>query len=176
MIVNKIDNKKAFQIYIIVNLLFYIIGFLIGGISIRGLITHDWSIINTLKPYFGFIAIFMLFGFIEFVIRPSYIETIISEKEIIIRTFSPNIRNGIRFILMLRYQKYIKELKMNKQEYNDYKLQFNKWGFRKSLILQKINKSGIFETSEINISLLGQKKYTNLILSIDRLKGKINLN
>ena len=176
MIVNKIDNKKAYQIYIILNLIFSIIGFLIGGISIRGLITHDWSIINTLKPYFGFIIIFILWGFMEFVIRPSYIEIILSEKEIIIRTFSPNIRNGIRFILMLRYQKYLKELKIGKQEYNDYKLQIDKWGLRKLLILQKINKNGIFETSEINISLLGQKKYTNLILSIDRLKGKINLN
>jgi len=144
MIVNKINNKKAYQIYIILNLIFSIIGFLIGGISIRGLITHDWSIINTLKPYFGFIIIFILWGFMEFVIRPSYIEIILSEKEIIIRTFSPNIRNGIRFILMLRYQKYLKELKIGKQEYNDYKLKIDKWGLRKLLILQKINKSGIF--------------------------------
>jgi len=44
------------------------------------------------------------------------------------------------------------------------------------LIFQKIEKDGISETSEINISLLGQKKYTNLILSIDRMQGKINLN
>ena len=144
MIVNKIDNKKVFQIYIIMNLIFFIIGFLIAIFSIRGLITHDWRIINTLKPYFGFIAIFILYGFIEFIMRPSYIETIISEKEIIIKTFSPNIRNGIRFILMLRYKKYIKELKLSKQEYNDYKLKIDKWGLRKLLILQKINKSGIF--------------------------------
>jgi hypothetical protein len=49
-------------------------------------------------------------------------------------------------------------------------------GIRKALILQKINKSGIYETSDINISFLGQKKYTELVLSIDRMKGKINLN
>ena len=63
--------------------------------------THDWDPINTLKPYAGFISLFILWGLIELIIRPSYIETIISEKEIIVKTFSPNIRNGLRFILML---------------------------------------------------------------------------
>jgi hypothetical protein len=77
---------------------------------------------------------------------------------------------------MLGYRKYLKELKISQLEYNDYKLVINNCGFRKVLILQKINKSGIYETSDINISFLGQKKYTDLILSIDRMKGKINLN
>jgi hypothetical protein len=176
MIVNKIDNNKEFKIYVIINLIIPIFGFIIGILSIRGLIIHDWSFINTLKPYFGLLVIFFLLGLFRSSINPAYIETIINEREIIIRTFNPNIRNGLDFIFMLKYKKYLKELKLSQQEYNDYKLLIDKFGFRRILILQKINKSGIYETSKINISLLGQKKYTDLILSIDRLKGKINLN
>jgi hypothetical protein len=176
MIVSKIDNKKGFQIYIVVNLIVSIMGFSIGILSIRSVITQDWSFIDIIKPYLGLITIFILFGLMEVAIKPSYIETTINEREIIIRTFKPNIQNGLRFILMLGYQKHLKELRLSQQEYNDYKLFIDRFGLRKILMLQKINKSGVYETSEINISLLGQKKFTNLILSIDRLKGKINLN
>lgn len=176
MIVSKIDNKTVFQIYIVVNLIVSIMGFSIGILSIRGVITQDWSFIDIIKSYLGLITIFILFGLLEVAIKPSYIETTINEREIIIRTFKPNIQNGLRFILMLGYQKHLKELRLSQQEYNDYKLFIDRFGLRKILMLQKINKSGVYETSEINISLLGQKKFTNLILSIDRLKGKINLN
>ena len=180
------NNKKAFQIYIIINLLSYIfLGFLISVVYVPRLLNSDWSFLNLIIPNFGFTILYILAGimlififiqFIVFLIRPAYIETIISEKELIIRTFKPNKGIGRSIFRMLRYRKYMKEIKLNKQEYNDYKLKIDTWGFRKILILQKINKSGIFETSEINISLLGQKKYTNLILAIDRLQGKINLN
>jgi hypothetical protein len=34
----------------------------------------------------------------------------------------------------------------------------------------------LFESKPINISFLGVRKYTDLILSIDRLKEKISLN
>jgi len=176
MIGTKIDNKKGFQIYIIVNLIFSIIGFLVGILSIQGIITQDWSFIEIIKPYIGLIAIFIVFGLFEFAIKPSYIETKINEREIIIRTFNPNNRNGLRFILILGYEKHLRELRLSQNEYNDYKLVIDNFGLRRILTLQKINKTGIYETSEINISLLGQKKYTELILSIDRLRGKINLN
>lgn len=176
MIINQIDNKKGFQIYVIINLIFSIFGFSIGILSFRGIMPQDWVFINVLKPYFGFLVVFIVLGIFEFAIKPSYIEIVINEREIILRSFNPNIHNILRFILVFRYKKRLKELKLSKQEYNDYKLLIDRFGLRKRLILQKINKGGIFETSEINISLLGQKKYTNLILSIDRLKGKINLN
>jgi hypothetical protein len=176
MIGNKIDNKKGFQIYIIVNLIFSIIGFLVGILSIRGVITQDWSFIEIIKPYTGLFAVLIVFGLFEFAIKPSYIETIINEREIIIRTFNPNIGNGLRFILMLGFRKHLSELRLSQNEYNDYKLLIDKCGLRRILTLQKIDKRGIYETTEINISLLGQKKYTELILSVDRLKGKINLN
>lgn len=176
MIKNQIDNRKGFRIYIIVNLIISLLGFTIGFLSIRGVITQDWNFIEIIKPNIGFIAVFIAFGVFEFAIKPSYIETIINEREIIIRTFNPNIRNGLRFILMLGYRKYLTELRLSQNEYNDYKLLIDKCGLRRILTLQKINKSGIYKTTEINISLLGQKKYTELILSVDRLKGKMNLN
>jgi hypothetical protein len=176
MINDQIDNKQGFRIYIIVNLIISIFGFTIGILSIRGVITQDWSFIRVLKPYIGLIVVFIVFGLFEFAIKPSYIETIINEREIIIRTFNPNIRNGLRFILMLGYRKHLSELRLSQNEYNDYKLMIDKCGLHRILILQKINKSGIYGSSEINISLLGQKKYTELILSIDRLRSKINLN
>ena len=176
MIKNQIDNKQGFNIYIIVNLIISLFGFTIGILSIRGVITQDWSFIEIIKPYFGLIAVFVVFGLFEFALKPSYIETIINEREIIIRTFNPNIRNGLRFILILGYRKHLSELRLSQNEYNDYKLSIDKWGLHRILTLQKINKTGIYETSEINISLLGQKKYTELVLSIDRLRGKINLN
>jgi len=176
MMINPIDNRLEFKTYIILNLLFSIVGFTIGILSIRGVITQDWNFINFLVPFFWLIGVFILFGLFEFALKPSYIETIVNESEIIIRTFKPNVRNGLRFILMLRYPKYLKELKLSQKEYNDNKLLIDSFGLRKILILQKINKQGIFETTNINISLLGLKEFTNLILSIDRLKGKINLN
>jgi hypothetical protein len=176
MIKNQIDNKQGFRIYIIMNLIVSLLGFTIGFLSIRGLITQDWSFMEIIKPYIGFIAVFIVFGLFEFAIKPSYIETIINEREIIIRTFNPNIRNGLRFILILGYRNHLSELRLSQNEYNDYKLLIDKCGLRRILTLQKINKTGIYETSEINISLLGQKKYTELILSIDRLRSKINLN
>jgi hypothetical protein len=176
MIINQIDNKQGFRIYIIMNLIISLFGFAIGILSIRGVISQDWSFIGFLKPYIGLIVVFIVFGLFEFAIKASYIETIINEREIIIRTFKPNIRNGLRFILTPGYRKHLSELRLSQNEYNDYKLLIDKCGFHKILTLQKINKSGIFRSSEINISLLGQKKYSELILSIDRLRGKINLN
>jgi hypothetical protein len=175
-----ISNKKEFQIYVIVYFILTVIGFLIGIISIVSITTGDWILINSLKAYPGLISIFLifvaLFVFLELILNPAYIETIINEKEIVIRTFSPNIRNGLRSIRMLRYKSHLKELILSTQDYNDYKLKIDNLGFRKLLILQRFNKLGIAETSQINISFLGIKKYSELILSIDRLRGKINLN
>jgi hypothetical protein len=178
MIENKINNRTEFQIYIVINLIVFVLGFLIAIVSIHGLVSHNWIIIYS---FLGLFLIIMAWGLFESIINPSYFETIINEREIIIKTFTPSLRNGlmrngVRFLLLFKFRKYLKEIKLSQREYNDYKLIIDKLGFRKILILQKINKNGIYETSEINISLLGQKKYTDLILSIDRLRGKIHLN
>jgi hypothetical protein len=55
-------------------------------------------------------------------------------------------------------------------------LTIGKFGIKKELRLQKINNDGVYKSANINISLLGQKKYTNLIVAIDRLRTKICLN
>lgn len=144
-----------------------------------------WNIIQFLVSKYGFGSLFVLIGLFiffvifaiyEYVVRPSYVEMTFNEKEIITRIISSNINNWRSILLVFKNKKYLKELKINKNEYNNYKLQIDKFGFRKLLILQKINKDGIFETSAINISLFGLKKYTNMILSIDRLQSKLNLN
>jgi hypothetical protein len=173
-----IENKKEFQIYIIANFIQLVLGFMFVIFSILGLMSHDWIFIKTIL---AFIALSIILGLLNWAMKPSYIETIINEKEIIIRTFNPDFRdgffrNGSVYIKMLNYKKHLKELRLSKQEYNNYKLSIDKLGFHKLLILQKVNKKGIYETSEINISLLGARKYTNLILSLDRLRSKISLN
>ena len=180
MIINKINNKNEFLIYRVAKIIIvFMFGFLFVTLPFRGLIPHTFESANL---YWGFVIILLIFSLFEVVLKPSYFETLIYEKEIIIKTFSLDLRNGFvrnglrNFILLFAYKKYLKEIKLSKQEYNGYKLIIDKSGFRRILVLQKINKYGIYETSELNISLLTQKKYTNLILSIDRLKGKVNLN
>ena len=173
-----IENKKAFQLYIIVNFIQLGLGLMIVIISILGLMSPDWIYIKTIL---AFIAISFILGLLNWATKPSYIETIINEKEVIIRTFNPDFkdglfRNGSVFIKMLNYKKYLLELKLSKQEYNNYKLLIDRLGFRKLLILQKVNNTGIYESSEINISFLGSRKYTNLIISLERLRSKISLN
>ena len=70
----------------------------------------------------------------------------------------------------------MKQLRISREEYNDYTLTIGKFGFRKELKLQKTNNTGVYKSSTINISLLGQKDYTNLIVAIDRLRTRICLN
>ena len=183
MISNQINNRKGFNNYVIVNFLLTIIGFSIAIISIIGMINKDLGLLHLLIPDLRYAVwlIFLIFsisffGLFVWLVSPSYIEVIISEREIILRTFKPNKRNGLSFIHMVRYRKYLKEFKISKLEYNDYKLIIDKFGFRKRLILQKINNNGLYQTSEINISFLDQRKYTDLILSMDRMRTKINLN
>jgi hypothetical protein len=65
---------------------------------------------------------------------------------------------------------------ISRQAFNNYRILIEKAGLRKSLILQKIENGKLYESKPINISFLGVKKYTALILSIDRLKEKITLN
>jgi hypothetical protein len=176
MIKNQIDNKRGFNVYMSVKILIILIAITIAIIVFVSAINKDWNVIYVLfRPFIAFIPLFLVFRLIDSALKPAYIETIINEKEIIIKTYNPN-SHALRFIEVLKYKKYLKELRVNSQEYNDYKLEIGKFGLQKTLVFQKITKNGIYESPKLSISLLGQKKYTNLILSIDRLKGKINLN
>ena len=77
---------------------------------------------------------------------------------------------------MLFYKRYLIEQTINQKFYNNYILKIDRFGLRRNLILQKIEKGVLYQSKPINISFLGIKKYTNLILSIDRLQEKITLN
>lgn len=180
-----INNRNAFKIYITISLLLYFsMFFLIIG-SIPGIINKDLSIIRFLILHFGIISIIVLSVFFlfygiailfDYLLKPSYIEADFRESEVVIRTFRSEWKNLIKLNSVLHYQNHLNEIRVTKQEYNDYKLLIDNFGLRRRLIIQKINKAGIHESSEINISLIGLKKYSELILLIDRLKGKLNLN
>ena len=120
-----------------------------------------------------FVVVYHIF---DYFIQPAYFEAKFSTGQIILKTFNTNKKNGLRVMSMLFYDKHLKEQRIDRQFYNNYKISIDRWGFRKNLILQKIDMGIIYESKPINISFLGAKKYTNLILSIDRLREKITLN
>jgi len=173
---NVIDNRLGFGIYLAMNFLFSLMGLALGVLSVRGLITNDWTFLGLIEPFYGLIPLFVIFIVVDFLVKPTYVEISISGSEIAIKTFIPNARNGLRFLLMFKYREHLAELRLNQREYNNYTLTIGTLGFRKILTLQKIENGKVYQTSEINVSLLGQKKYTLLVLSLDRLRSKINLN
>lgn len=173
---NVIDNRLGFSIYLAMNLLFSLLGLALGILSVRGLITNDWTFLGLIEPFYGLIPLFILFIIVDFLVKPTYVEISISGSEIAIKTYIPNTSNRLRFLLMLKYREHLAELRLSQREYNNYTLTIGALGFRKILTLQKIENGKVYQTSEINVSLLGQKKYTLLVLSLDRLRGKINLN
>ena len=118
----------------------------------------------------------VFFILIDEKVKPAYIEFEIIEDEIIIKTYNPHSNRWESPFALFGYKRRIKELKMNREEYNNYWLTIGRFGLKKELKLQKINNDGVYKSSNINISLLGQQKYTNLILAIDRLRSKICLN
>lgn len=171
-----IDNRLGFITYLIMNFLFSLLGLILGALSARGLITSNWSFLKLVEPFFVLIPLFILFILLEFLVKPTYIEISICGSEVSLKTFIPNINNGFRFFMMFKYRDHLTELKISPTEYNNYSLTIGALGFRKILTLQKIENGKVFQTAEINISMLGQKKYTLLVLSLDRLRSKINLN
>jgi hypothetical protein len=64
------------------------------------------------------------------------------------------------------------EYKISKDEFSDYQLKVRYMGLLKELIFRKTNIDGIYQSANINISLLGSPKYTNLIQSLDKLRTK----
>lgn len=103
-------------------------------------------------------------------------EAKINFGQIYIKSFNPNQKNRLRFILILFYKKYLIEHTIDRQSYNNYRIEIKRFGFKKRLILQKTEDGNLYESKAINISFLGAKKYTDLLLSIDRIKEKISLN
>jgi len=173
---NTINNRLAFNIYIWTRfslLIFFVFFLLCQAFKIPQ--TIGFNVIN--GEFIVILAIFALIIFIfEYMINPAYFEALILNGKIVFRNFEPNRKNGLIYILMLFYKKHLKEHIIERQSYNSYKIKIDHLGFRKKLVFQKIDNGKIYESTAINISFLSTRKYTELILSIDRLQEKINLN
>ncbi len=173
----KLDNKLCFNIYSWVSFIVFfvfIIFLLFLGISI---IFNNLDLLSRLKanlliPPF----LLLIIKTIDYTIKPAYFEAIILNGEIRFRTFSPNKQNKFRFLFMIFYKKELTEHIISPQSYNGYQIRIDRLGLHKILLLQKIIDGKIYQSTPINISLLGLKKYTDLLLSIDRLNQKITLN
>jgi len=176
-----INNKKTFEIYLILRLIIFII-LLITTVIIATTLLLKINLYQTIASNFGSNTLLSLtlsssiLMMIDGRIKPAFIDIQIIGDMILIRTYNPHVKKWESPFGLLGYKKKIKELLISREEYNDYKLQFGGFGLKKELKLHKINNSGVYESANINISLLGQRKYTNLILAIDRLRTKICLN
>lgn len=173
----KISNGLAFTIYAWMSFflfIFMMVCLLIFSLSVikgyKGLIPHPMGLI--LSP----LILAMIFRVFDSIIKPAYFEADLSYEQICFKSFNPNTKNGTRFFLMLFFRKYLQVHTIDRHSYNNYRILIERFGFKKSLILQKIENGKLYESKPINISLLGLQKYTDLILSIDRLKEKISLN
>jgi len=173
----RINNRIVFNLYVWISFFIFIMAILITILWILKLnkeIIQQWR--GFLSIELILFIVFILFGIADNLIKPAYFEALITTDQILIKSFNPNLRNDARIIMMLFYRKHIAEYKISRQTYNNYKIQIERFGFKRSLILQKIENGRIYESKPINISFLGIKKYTDLIISIDRLKEKITVN
>jgi len=176
-----INNKLLFEVYMTVRLLIFITFIIIAGIIVSRLFLKIDLIPSVFSNeskdsliIFNWIMVFFIL--IDEKVKPAYIQFEIIEDEIIIKTYNPHSNKWESPFALFGYKRKIKELKMSREEYNNYWLTIGRFGLKKELKLQKINNDGVYKSSNINISLLGQQKYTNLILAIDRLRSKICLN
>lgn len=168
---NKIDNRRGFFVYMWVNIVFILISIYYGiGFSFGFMTSEIWPI------HLIIAIIFVLLAAIHYVIKPSYFEAVFSTGQITIKTFNPNKINGLRLLAMFNFDKYSATIVINKQLYNNYKITIERLGFRKILTFQKIENNSIYESKPFDISFLGAKKYTDLILAVDRLREKVTMN
>jgi hypothetical protein len=176
-----INNKRTFEIYLILRFIIWIPFLIIAGIIITALLFKLTPLQIPVSDFGRHTLLILswiscLLMIIDGRIKPAFVELQVIEDNIIMRTYNPHLKKWEFPFVLSGYKKRIKELKISREEYNDYKLQFSEFGLKKELRLQKINNNGVYESASINISLLGQRKYTDLILAIDRLKMKICLN
>ena len=129
----RIDNKLAFNRYIWITFFLFIMIAYVAFIFI-GFKSGNKELIHHLRSNYIFIGpIFAIIASIyNYLIRPAYFEAIITTDQIIIKSFNPNLRNDARVIMML-FRKYIAEYKISRQTYNNYKIQIERFGFKRSL-------------------------------------------
>jgi hypothetical protein len=173
----KISNRLAFDLYVWIRFVLFIVIVVYIFTLLKGFRT---GFKNMSPPSLDLIIMMAVLAFvisiIEFLVKPSYFEGVVNYGDISIKSYSPNKKNGLVFLLIIFYRQYLIEYRIDRHSFNNYRILIEKYGFRKSLILQKLENGKLYESKPINISFLGAKKYTDLILSIDRLKEKISLN
>ncbi len=170
-----ISNTLAFSIYVWIR--FFLFVFLLLLLLFQVIKTPSLEHYRHSYQFLTFIAILNLTLLLfDYIFSPTYFEAVVFNGKIIFKYFNPNKRNALMFFLMLFYKKFSIEQIIERQAYNNYKIKIDRFGFRKNLIFQKIDKGQIYESTPINISFLHAKKYTDLVLSIDRLQEKITLN
>ena len=108
-------------------------------------------------------------------IAPSYFEAEIVKNQIKITTINTKAQS-IAAIFLLFSNKHKTEYVVNGASFTNYRIVVSLWGFKKQLILQKNQEGSLFESKPINLNFLGYRKYTDLLISIERLSQKMSLN
>ena len=168
---NKINNESSYNIYIwfitglnVIALIFVVL----LGLTISKLIALHWLHLSIM--IFGLFYLASLL--IEYLTRPAYFETFISNDEIIIKTFTTDRYKGFKFAF-LQYKDNLLKYRISKDSYNDYKILGDRFSFSKQIILMRIENNLIKESQPISLSFICTKRYIDLILAIDRLTGKM---
>lgn len=174
-----INNKTEIRIYQLFKISFILVLLIfILSMTITKTIGNQYIIISK-DLFYSLFALNFIMSILMLIIeklQPTYIEFHSQNNEIIIKTYEPNPRSLKSFLNFLGYRKNMKEYRVNRDEFTNYKLTVGRFGFRKELKLQRTNNNKVYESASINLSFIGQKNYTNLVLAIDRLCKKICLN
>ena len=149
-----ISNKTIFEIYLIFRLIIFISIMIVGGMIITKVLLKI-DLFQILFPDYRSLEVNPLiiinwfsicFFIIDEKIKPAFIEFNIFDNEITIKTYNPHSNRWESPFVLFAYKKRIKELKINREEYNNYILNIGKFGFRKELKLQKTDDTGIYNS------------------------------
>ena len=172
---NRINNKPIYNVFIGINifvvfLLLFSVGFFIFAINS--------GVKNPFKYYHlqYYPILLFLYSFVRFKFTPCYFEAEISNQRIIIKTINPSKYYGLKFIHLVFNKVKPSEFIIDRTSFTNYRILIEKWGLKKSLILQKSVNGIVFDSKPIMIVFLGYKKYTDLIISLERLCQKMSLN
>jgi hypothetical protein len=174
---NRINNKQIYKALIAINI---VIVLLILFFVVFYIYAINSGIKNPFQYYhlgiYPLLFIF-LFGCIRYIFPPCYFEAELLNECIKIKLINSSKYYIVRFIfLLLTNQIKPTEFMIDRVSFTNYRIEISKWGFNKRLILQKSVNGDLFESKPIRIDYLGYKKYTDLIISIERLSQKMSLN
>ena len=173
---NIINNKRIYKVFIGINVLVVLLILFFVGFFIYA--TNYSGVKNPFQYYHlnYYPALIFLYVFIRYKISPSYFDAEISGNRIVIKAINPAKYYGLNFILLVLNKIKPSEFAIDRISFTNYRISIDNWGFKKSIILQKLNNGYLIESKPIRMDFLGYKKYTSLILSIDRLCQKMSVN